>query len=242
MALHDTAEKERGPSGIVEKFGNFCFCGALVCVMAAPIFVLSNHAGYMLAGWFATGLFAAGFLLDVIKRITPFLRLFGLAFAGAMAAALVVLPAPTMAMPEGESETSWSVDLSAVDDETGEPVRRAVANCAAVMAWNRSPEIFRAGRGQITGEDGRAQFPFRDDTRLKAAACIAFLPATTEAQGYAPQTAINASILPGQTLPIEIRLKERTLVGSNCSAIDSATSCATYSYGGEYEFEASDEH
>jgi hypothetical protein len=218
-----------------EKLGAVCFNGALICVVLGAWPVLGLNAGYALVGWFATGLFAAGLALDVMAHLSAFFRLLGVAFTGAMAAALVLLPIPGGALPPDDGSRTWIVEVM-VRDENNAPVRDAIANCAAVPVWDQtSPEVFRTGTGRFTDAEGRAEFSFSDDTRLTVAACLAFLPATSEAPGYKPRTAIALSPIPGARLHAEIRLSESTPPGSHCTDnAEISSRCATRADYGRY--------
>lgn len=232
------ANRERPDENGIHQIGSLLVLGACACVVFGGLVVFLAHwVPYAVVGWLTTGLYVSGFLA-MFAALSGLLRLLGLLMAAAMIAGMILLPAPSEGATEDE-ENKWKVELTVVDADDN-PIAGAITNCASVMVWaQQSAAILESGTGHYTDDEGKTEFEFTDDTRMKAAVCMAFVPSSRDEPGYAVRTGAVAAPVRGVTYPVQIRLTERTPPGSDCpvgSFSDEGMSCERRYENGYYNF------
>jgi hypothetical protein len=193
-----------------QKFGAVCYIFAVLVIGVGGGIVIGVQAGYTQVGWTGTILFALGLVLDVMPRLGAFLNLIAAALVAAMVAGLVLMPVPREAGAWGnEARDTWNIEAN-VTDENGDPVSGAFVFCGSVMKWEANdPTVLAAGYPNATDESGHATFLFHEDSRMKVAACAAYLPPGEGSAGMAAQAGIGGTIIPGADIPVDVRLDSR---------------------------------
>lgn len=203
--LFAVAGRTSNPGGIRTCLG---FAIALALLMTPLVFV-SHAFAFPVLAWPITALYWLALLVGLWKELRGLLKALAGLTAAAMPTALLVLPTPDGAIGPIDDSRKWTVVVTAVDAE-GEPIASAAAHCAAVMVWERGrgfeaePEWYA-----FTDEDGRAEFSFTADTRLKAALCAAAKTPRDGEDGYAMRTGYVLNPFRGGEFPVRITLDER---------------------------------
>jgi hypothetical protein len=174
-------------------------------------------AAFLVSGWLVTGLFYAGLLIGVLKRLDLFQRLLALLLAAALPVLLLVAPPPPQEhLPLRED--AWRVELT-VRESDWRPVQGAGAACWAFATPAPDAGLLNALRSELsadfsapTDEAGLATIDLTRDSGHLIFVCGAARPRaqTGETQEH---TTILSPPLPtppaGATVPLELRFQSR---------------------------------
>jgi len=189
-------------------------------VLVYPLVFDSHVVTFPLAGWTIAGLLAIG-LTTAWSVVTTLMRVIALLLGTALTTYLVIFPTPSGAGDPDDDANDWKIELTVVD-ETGAALKDALAQCEAVMFWNKDvPLNFDLSFRRRTDDAGHAEFTFREDTRLKVAVCSAMKERDQPMSWRAPEddeiasavyperSAVMASPLPGGDYKMTLRLERR---------------------------------
>jgi hypothetical protein len=212
LALFIISRLARNKGSVNAWMSRLVWATLVLSLLVCPLSIWAHIVSFNVVTGAITALYIGSVVICLRSQLSIVFKFFATALAVAMVAAFVMLPAPAASANPDDKSSEWNIHLTVLD-EAGKPIQDAQALCVTAMVWDRD-KPFDAGAGvaAATDADGKAEFTFHEDTRLKVAIC----QATKQGQDsfeqtldYPPQTAVLVSPFRGQDYAVQITLPSK---------------------------------